>query len=156
MDLLLQNLQQRQKTVTVVPAFPGFDPTDYIGRLYTFIAAKFIYQDKIAGTFFTNQQPTRYKQLSNMAAQLSKHKQRKTEVMMENRDMQIWWDFNIRTDRVIKARRPDIAPLITIRKLSSLMWLYPRDFRFSNKEAEKISKYQDLASVISRTWYTKN
>ena len=82
MDLLLQNLQQRQKTVTVVPAFPGFDPTeelltDYIGRLYTFIAAKSIYPDKIAGTFLTNQQPTLYKQLSNMAAQLSKHKKKR-------------------------------------------------------------------------------
>ena len=81
MDLLLQSLQQKQETAaTAVPAFPGFDPraellTDYIDRFNTFIAATSIHQDKIASTFLTNQHPTLYEQLSNMAAQLSTPKQ---------------------------------------------------------------------------------
>ena len=81
MELLLQSLQQKQETAaTAVPAFPGFDPTaelitDYIGRFNTFIAANSIHQDKIASTFLTNQHPTLYEQLSNMAAQLSTPKQ---------------------------------------------------------------------------------
>ena len=81
MELLLQSLQKKQETAaTAVPAFPGFDLTaelltDYIDRFNTFIAANSIHQDKIAGTFLTNQQPTLYKQLSNMAAQLSTPKQ---------------------------------------------------------------------------------
>ena len=74
MELLLQSLQQKQETAAT--AVPAFDPTaelitDYIDRFNTFIAANSIHQDKIAGTFLTNQQPTLYKQLSNMAAQLS-------------------------------------------------------------------------------------
>lgn len=57
MELLPQFLQQKQEIATAVPAFPSFDPTaelltDYIGRLYPFIAAN-----------LTNQQPTLYKQL---------------------------------------------------------------------------------------------
>ena len=80
-ELLPQSLQQKQETAAnAVPAFPGFDPsaellTDYIDRFNTFIAARPIHQGRIAGTFLTNQQPTLYKQLSNMAAQLSTPKQ---------------------------------------------------------------------------------
>ena len=74
MELLLQSLQQKQETTaTAVPALPGFDPTAelltvYIDRFNTFIAANSIHQDKIAGTFLINQQPTLYKQLSDMVA----------------------------------------------------------------------------------------
>ena len=81
MELLLQSLQQKQETAAnAVPAFPGFDPsaellTDYIDRFNTFIAARPIHQGRIAGTFLTNQQPTLYKQMSNMASQLPTPKQ---------------------------------------------------------------------------------
>ena len=81
MELLLQSLQKKQATAaTAAPAFPGFDLTaelltDYIDRFNTFIAANSIHQDKIASTFLTNQHPTLYEQLSNMAAQLSTPKQ---------------------------------------------------------------------------------
>ena len=80
-ELLPQSLQQKQETAAnAVPAFPGFDPsaellTDYIDRFNTFIAARPIHQGRIAGTFLTNQQPTLYKQMSNMASQLPTPKQ---------------------------------------------------------------------------------
>ena len=63
-----------------LPTFPGFDPTcellsDYMSRFKTYADAHSLHESKQAGIFLTNQSPSLYKQLSNLAAQLSTPKQ---------------------------------------------------------------------------------
>ena len=70
MEVLLQSIQQKQETVT---AFPDL-PRDYKDGFNTVIAGKSIHQDKIAGIFPTNQQPTFYNELTmqpRLEAQIS-------------------------------------------------------------------------------------
>ena len=77
------------------------------------------------------------------------------ESVMENDRVNILWDFNIHTDRVIEARRPDI---VVVDKLNSETTIIdvaiPGDFRVKDKELEQIEKYQDLALEVSRMWNT--
>ena len=63
-----------------LPTFPGFDPTcellsDYMSRFKTYADAHSLHESKQTGIFLTNQSPSLYKQLSNLAAQLSTPKQ---------------------------------------------------------------------------------
>ena len=77
----------------------------------------------------------------------------RAEPVRENDKVRILWNFNIHTDRVIKARRPDI---VVVDKLNSETIIIdiavPGDFRVKEKESEKIEKYQDLALEITRMW----
>ena len=79
----------------------------------------------------------------------------KAEPVLESEKVKILWDFNIHTDRVIEARRPDI---VVIDKANSKTMIIdvavPGDFRVKDKESEKIEKYQDLALEINRMWNT--
>ena len=76
---------------------------------------------------------------------------------MENQDTKILWDFNIRSDRVMEAKRPDIV--LIDKKNQEIFTIsdaaIPEDFRVRDKDAEKISKYQDLTLEIYRMWNTK-
>ena len=65
---------------------------------------------------------------------------------MENQNTEILSDCNIRTDCVIEARCPDIV-LIDMKNQETFIIevVIPGGFRVRDKEAEKISKYQDLA-----------
>jgi hypothetical protein len=88
MEFIVQGAQQKQQPAAAIPAFNGFDPTvellmDYMDRFNTFAAANSIPDDRAAGVFLTNQQPTLYKQLSNMGAQLATPKQINTLTMDE-------------------------------------------------------------------------
>lgn len=63
------------QSTNAIPSFPAFDPSsellaDYMNRYRTFTAAHTVSDDKTAGVFLTNQSPTLYKQLSNLASQL--------------------------------------------------------------------------------------
>ena len=67
------------------------------------------------------------------------------------------WDFNIRTDRVIEARRPDIVLIDKKNKETMIIDVaVPGDFRVKEKEIEKITKYQDLVVEINRMWDTNS
>ena len=72
--------------------------------------------------------------------------------MIENQDTKILWDFNIRTSRIIEARRPDIE---LIDRMNQEMFIIdvatPRES--VDKKAEKISKYQELSLKISWMWW---
>ena len=89
MELLIKGAQEkRQPAAAAIPTFSGFEPTvelltDYMDRFNTFAAENSIPEDRVAGVFLTNQQPTLYKQLSNMAAQLTTPKQINTLTMDE-------------------------------------------------------------------------
>lgn len=79
----------------------------------------------------------------------------KAESVLENDNVKILWDFNIHTDRVIEARRPDIV--VVDKRNSETMIIdvaVPGDFRVKDKETEKITKYQDLALEVTRLWKT--
>ena len=70
----------------------------------------------------------------------------KPQSVSENSRVKLLWDFNIYTDHVLSARRPDIVMIdknnntVTIIDIS-----VPADSNVSSKESEKIDKYRDLA-----------
>ena len=69
--------------------------------------------------------------------------------------MKILWDFNIQTDKVIDARRPDIVVMNKDKRESWIVDIaIPGDLRVREKEIEKREKYQDLAIEIRRLWKT--
>ena len=65
---------------------------------------------------------------------------------MENQDTKILWSFSIRAGQVIKAGR---AVIVLIDKKNQETFIINVAIP-GNKEAEKISKYQDLAWEISQ------
>lgn len=80
----------------------------------------------------------------------------RAEAVLEHHDIKILWDFNIRTDKVIEARRPDIV-VVDKRKNETVIIdvAVPGDFRVKESEMNKITKYQDLAMEINKMWKTK-
>ena len=74
----------------------------------------------------------------------------------ETEDFKLLWDFDICTDRHIRARRPDLV-LVNKRKKCTLLIdiSVPDDRNIKEKEREKIEKYQDLRIEVQRLWNTK-
>ena len=76
--------------------------------------------------------------------------------VVENDKVKLLWDFNIWTDKVISAHRPDI---VVINKLDNTAQLIdvsiPADCHIVSKENEKIEKYQDLRIELERLWQKK-
>lgn len=74
----------------------------------------------------------------------------------ENERAKILWDFEIRTDRVISARRPDLVVVDkTTNETTIIDVAIPNDTHIVEKEREKVGKYQDLRLEIQRLWNTK-
>ena len=74
--------------------------------------------------------------------------------VVENDDIKLLWDFNIRCDNMIEARRPDIVVLHKKEKECLIVDVaVPGDCRIKGKE--KIDKYQDLRREVSRQWQQK-
>ena len=75
------------------------------------------------------------------------------EAVTENQEVKILWDFDIRTDRHITARRPDIVVIDKSKKTALVIDIaVPDDRNISTKEHEKITKYQELRVEIARLW----
>ena len=75
------------------------------------------------------------------------------EAVQENERYKILWDFNIQTDHVIEARRPDMIVIDKETKFAKIIdFSIPYDSRVISKEVEKIEKYQDLAREIKKLW----
>ena len=74
----------------------------------------------------------------------------------KNDTHKLLWDFNIQTDHLIQARRPD---LIIINKKKSICkivdFAVPGDHRINLKEYEKKDKYHDLARELKKLWNLK-
>ena len=66
------------------------------------------------------------------------------------------WDFDVQTDHLILARRPD---LIIINKKKGICKIVdfadPADHRIKMKECEKKDKYLDLARELKKPWNIK-
>ena len=79
----------------------------------------------------------------------------KTESVLENENI-ILWDFEIQTDHLIPARRPDLVLIDKKRKNRHLVnFAVPADHRVKMKESEKINKNLDLARELRKLWNMK-
>ena len=84
--------------------------------------------------------------------------------VLENDTHKILWDFDIHTDHLISARRPELIIIIIIinkekkKKIENLQncrFSVPADHRIKLKECEKKDKYLDLARESKKLWNMK-
>ena len=69
----------------------------------------------------------------------------------ENENAKLFWDYSIRTDRVIQAHRPDLTLVDkTNNKVSLIDVAVTWDSRAEQKEQEKKDNYQDLLTELMR------
>ena len=72
-------------------------------------------------------------------------------VYLINEDYKMLWDFSVRTDHTIEARRPDILIIDKSEKNCQIIdVVIPEDGRVRAKEDEKVEKYQDLAREVRK------
>ena len=72
--------------------------------------------------------------------------------VLENDTHKLLWDFDILTDHLISARRPN---LIVINNNNKKRKLATADHRIELKESEKKDKYLDVARELKRLWNMK-
>ena len=71
--------------------------------------------------------------------------------VQKNATYKILWDFNIQTDYLIPARRPDLGIINKKKKTCKIVdFAVPVDHRIKMKECEKRDKYLDLARVLKK------
>ena len=62
-------------------------------------------------------------------------------------------DYEIKTDHLIPARRPDLVLINKKKRMCQLVdFAVPADHRVKLKENEKMNKYLDLARELKRLW----
>ena len=70
---------------------------------------------------------------------------------LENDTHKLIWDFNIQTDHLISARRPDLIIINKEKKICKIVaFAVPADHRIKLKECEKRDKYLDLARELKK------
>ena len=66
------------------------------------------------------------------------------------------WDFEIQTDHLISARRPDLIIINKKEKICRIVdFAVPADHRVKLKESKKKDKYLDLARELKKLWNMK-
>ena len=77
--------------------------------------------------------------------------------VLENDTHKILWDFNIQTDHLIPARRPDLMIINNKKKriCKIVDFAVPAYHRINLKEYEKKDKYLDLARELKKLWNMK-
>ena len=73
--------------------------------------------------------------------------------VLENDTHKLVWDFNIQTDHLIPARRPDLIIIINKKKkkiCKIIDFAVPVDHRIILKESEKKDEYLDLARELKK------
>ena len=78
---------------------------------------------------------------------------RSTTSVLENDSHKLLWDFDIQTDHLIMARRPDLIIISKKRELAKL-WTLLSGGDHRVKESEKKDKYLDLASELKKNCVT--
>ena len=72
--------------------------------------------------------------------------------VLENDSHKLLWDFNIQTDHLIPARRPDLIIINKKKRTCKIVdFAVPADHRIKLKECEKKDKYLDLARELKKT-----
>ena len=83
---------------------------------------------------------------------------RNPEAVLENDTHKLLWDFDIQTDPLISARRPDLI-IINKKKKKKICkivdFAVPADHRIKLKECEKRDKYLNLARELKKLWNMK-
>ena len=76
--------------------------------------------------------------------------------VLENVTHKLRWDFNIQTDHLIPARRPDLIIINKKKKKKRTCkivdFAVPADHRVKMKECEKKDTYFDLARELKKQW----
>ena len=76
--------------------------------------------------------------------------------VLENDTQKLLWDFDIQTDHLISARRPDLIIIIIKKKICKIVdFAVSADHRIKLKECEKRDKYLDLARELKKLWNMK-
>ena len=74
----------------------------------------------------------------------------------ENVNHKLIWDMNIQSDNVVVKKRPDIVIVNKMEKTAIIIDVaIPGDKIITDKEKEKIEKYQNLKKEILRFWNLK-
>ena len=74
----------------------------------------------------------------------------------ENETHKLLWDFDIHTDHLISARRPDVIIINKKRRICKIVYFaVPADRRIKLKEWEKKNKYLDLDRELKKIWNMK-
>ena len=75
-----------------------------------------------------------------------------TAPVLENDSYKLLWDFNIQTDHLIPARRPDLIIINKRKRICKIVdFAVPADHRINLKEGEKKDKYVDIARELKIT-----
>ena len=72
--------------------------------------------------------------------------------VLENATHKLLWEFNIQTDHLIPARRPDLIINKKKRTCKIVDFAAPADHRIKLKESKKKDKYFDLARELKKLW----
>ena len=76
--------------------------------------------------------------------------------VVENDTDKLLWDFDIQTDHLISARRPDLIIINKKKRTCTIVdFAVPADRRIKLKEREKKDKYLDLARELKKLWKMK-
>ena len=68
--------------------------------------------------------------------------------------MKLIWDTNIQFSKIVEARGPD--NVLVEKKFSITDIAVPVDVKCSEKEIEKVEKYQNLKKEIGRIWQMRS
>ena len=69
--------------------------------------------------------------------------------VIENGSHKLLWNFNIQTDHLIPARRPDLIIIIKRKRICKIVhFAVPADKTINLKKSEKKDKYLDLAREL--------
>ena len=83
--------------------------------------------------------------------------------VLENDSHKLLWDFNIQTDHLIPARRPDLIIINDKKKKKKkeerickiVDFAVPADHMINQKESEKKDEYLDFARELKKLWNMK-
>ena len=76
--------------------------------------------------------------------------------VIENDTHKLLWDFDIHTDRLVSARRPDLIIISKKKRTCKIVdFAVSADHRIKLKECEKWDKYLDLARELKKLWNMK-
>ena len=76
--------------------------------------------------------------------------------VQENDTHKLLWDFNIQTDHLIPAKRPDLIIINKKKRICKIVdFAVLADHRINLKECEKKDKYLDLARELKKLWNMK-
>ena len=76
--------------------------------------------------------------------------------VLENDSHKLLWNFNIQTDHLIPARRPDLIIINKKKRICKIVdFAVLVDHIIKLKESEKEDKYLDLARELKELWNMK-